>query len=129
MPTLITVTIPPVTTAFLAMLALLTPSSGLAKPPLGLQVDPELHAWFERQHSVTGAWCCDISDGQMLADDEWRVVGEHYEVRILGMWLGVGPSQLRDPAGGPNPTEHAVVWYTTTEYGVRIYCFAPGRFY
>ncbi len=129
MSTPTTVIIPPVAAALLAMLALLTPGSGLAKPPLGVQVDPELHAWFERQHSATGRWCCDIADGHILADSEWHVVAEHYEVRILGEWLGVGPSQLRDPAGGPNPTGHAVVWYTANEYGIRIFCFAPGQFY
>lgn len=111
------------------VLAALLANAALAKPPPGVPIDPELHAWFERQHSASGAWCCDISDGHMLADSEWRVVAEHYEVFIQGEWMGVGPSQLRDPAGGPNPTGQAVVWYTVGRYGVRIYCFAPGRFY
>ncbi len=105
------------------------PAACLARMTPEAEVDPSMHAWFEAQHSISGAWCCDVSDGHMLADSEWRVIGEKYEVRINGKWIEILPGQLRDPSGGFNPTGQAVVWYVSGEWGVRIYCFAPGQFY
>lgn len=99
-----------------------------AAPPPGA-LDPELHAWFERQHSVVGAWCCNEADGHILSDDDWRGVGDHYEVRIADAWLSVPDTALRDTAGGRNSTGHAIVWFTSNEFGVRLYCFAPGTEY
>jgi len=94
-----------------------------APPP---NPDPELHRWFETQHSVTGAWCCDVADGFILADKDWHQAGDHYEVRIDGAWRPVPPDALRDPHGGPNPTGAAIVWYRESLGDVRIFCFAPG---
>lgn len=95
-------------------------------PPPGLAPNPELHAWFERQHNVSGAWCCDISDGHILNDEEWRMTGDHYEALILGRWYPIQPDQLRRDMNDPNPTGSAVVWYLVIEMGVTIFCFAPG---
>lgn len=95
-----------------------------AAPPPG--ADPALHAWFERQHSVHGLWCCDVSDGHILGEDEWRMTGGAYQVLISGQWHDVPMEAMRDPLGGPNPTGHAIAWYTVNSYGVHIFCFAPG---
>jgi hypothetical protein len=95
-----------------------------AYPPKGVTVTPELHAWFERQHNVTGGWCCNLGDGHILEPDEWRSSGSRYEVRIDGEWRQVPDSSMRDLSGGPNPVGAAVVWYSKD--GKRIYCFAPG---
>lgn len=84
------------------------------------------HPWISHQHNVSGQWCCDISDGYLLEDSEWRSSGAAYEVLIKGHWTEIPSWALRDPAGGPNPTGKAIVWYTDNEFGVRIYCFAPG---
>jgi hypothetical protein len=94
-----------------------------APPP---NPDPVLHQWFETQHSVAGAWCCDVADGYILADKDWRQAGDHYEVRIEGQWYPIPADALRDPHGGPNPTGQAIVWYTGAGSYLRIYCFAPG---
>jgi hypothetical protein len=77
---------------------------------------------------VAGAWCCDVADGHLLGDDEWRMTLLGYQVRINGRWLRVPDDALRDPAGGPNPAGHAIVWYTVdvADGAVRLYCFAPG---
>lgn len=94
-----------------------------APPPDGT---PDRHIWFENQHSVSGAWCCNVSDGHMLDDNEWRQSAAGYEARINGAWAPVPPDAMRDPKGGPNDTGKAIVWYTIGDDGVRIYCFAPG---
>jgi hypothetical protein len=94
-----------------------------APPP---NPDPALHQWFETQHSVAGAWCCDVADGYILGDADWHHAGDHYEVRIAGQWHPIPPDALRDPHGGPNPTGAAIVWYRQSGDDVRIFCFAPG---
>jgi len=94
-----------------------------APPP---NPDPVLHRWFETQHSVTGAWCCDVADGYILADKDWHQAGDHYEVRIDDQWHAVPADALRDPHGGPNPTGGAIVWYRGFGADMHIYCFAPG---
>jgi hypothetical protein len=84
------------------------------------------HAWMEEQHNVRGDWCCDISDGHLLEDNEWRQSDDlHYQVLIKDVWITVPDYALRDPKGGPNPTGKAIVWYTDGD-GIHIYCFAPG---
>ncbi len=107
-------------------LGLLLGGSGHAKPPPGADLGGDLHMWFERQHSTSGSWCCDIADGHILGDDDWRTAGASYEVRINGRWLAVPNDALRDPAGGPNPTGKAVVWYSPFGVPPKIYCFCPG---
>jgi hypothetical protein len=94
-----------------------------APPP---NADPALHAWFEAQHSVEGRWCCNISDGHILDDDDWQIVGDGYQVKIAGEWWGIPAAAMRDPHGGSNPTGHAIAWYNWGPHGPAIYCFAPG---
>ena len=109
----------------LAILLLLT-TPALADPPPNVDLNSPLHKWFHAQHSVNGIWCCDISDGHVLSDEDWRMASDAYEVRINGEWIRVPEKALRDPNGGPNPTGHAIAWYNISEYGVMLYCFAPG---
>jgi len=97
------------------------------RPPPGTDLNSPLHKWFDNQHSVTGAWCCSISDGHILKSKDWRVSGDHYEVWIGGQWRKIKQKMLVNPAGGPNPTGHAIVWYNLYPEGdVQIYCFLPG---
>jgi hypothetical protein len=109
--------------AAVTIAALAFPSAFAAPPP---NADPRLHAWFERQHSIAGAWCCNISDGHLLGDTDWKTVGSGYAVRIKGVWYAVPASAIRDPGGGPNPTGRAIVWYNEWTGGVKIWCFSPG---
>ena len=92
-------------------------------------VDPVLHAWFERQHSRDGALCCDVADGYLVDDDDWRHSqdGQHYEVKIRGGWRTIQSRWLRR-TDEPNPTGKAIVWYrfSPDEAGLSISCFAPG---
>ena len=106
--------------------AFLLAHTALADPPANIDLSSPTHAWFEQQHATDGAWCCNVSDGHILDDSDWRHGSSAYEVRINGDWLTIPLDAMRDPKGGPNPTGHAIVWYTVNEYGIRIYCFAPG---
>jgi len=99
---------------------------GFAAPPPSTDLNSPMHAWFERQHSVAGQWCCDIADGHILSESDWRASGGGFEVRINGRWVPVPSHALRDPAGGPNPTGNAIVWYSVSGDLPTIFCFAPG---
>lgn len=113
--------------AFLVVLLLSTQANARLAPDA--VVDPELHAWFERQHAIDGTWCCDLGDGHMVEADDWRHSddGKHYEVRIEGGWRQIEPGWLRR-TDEPNPTGKGIVWYRVNndESGLIIYCFAPG---
>jgi len=117
---------------FLIVLSLFVPISSYADPPPGTDLTSPLHDWFERQHSIAGAWCCDLSDGHILEDEDWRITSTSgnasgYEIHTAGRWVGVPTTAIRDTNGGPNPTGKAIAWYRLDpEYGIRIYCFAPG---
>ena len=80
-----------------------------AVPPPDVGRDVALHSWFEHQHSLNGDWCCNVADGHILDETEWRASGDYYEVWINHAWRAVPATALRDPHGGPNPTGHAVV--------------------
>lgn len=84
------------------------------------------HYWFEHQYSVHGEWCCNVADGHILEDEDWRAVGGEYTARIEGQWHPIPAFALRDPAGGPNPTGKAIVWYLLVGDHLTIFCFAPG---
>lgn len=113
-----------------------------ARLKAGQVPDPILHKWFETQHAVgwvseSGVpiqpWCCDISDGYILEDHEWRMVSNTYQVSIRGKWYTIDAQKMVDPSGGPNPTGAAVVWYNVYQVdgneSIVIYCFAPGPMY
>jgi len=97
-----------------------------AAPPPDAKADGHLHSWFEHQHSLTGDWCCNVADGHILAATEWRSSGDHYEVWIDHVWHAVPTAALRDPRGGPNPTGHAIVWWSKVGREMVIHCFGPG---
>jgi len=58
----------------------------LAASPPDTDLNGSLHAWFEHQHSVAGAWCCNVADGHILVESDWRTTGSHYEVWIDHAW-------------------------------------------
>lgn len=108
--------------ALLALMAM----PAVAAPPPGTDLSSPEHAWFERQHNIRGMLCCSEADGHILDADDWRSNGAAYEVRINGQWITIPDDTLRDTvSGGANPMNAAIVWYMVTEYGIRIWCFAP----
>lgn len=116
-------------TRWLPVVALLSCQPAYANPPPGTDLTSPRHVWFEHQYSKTGAWCCNVADGHLLDDKDWRHGAAGYEARINGKWEPIPDNSLRDPAGGPNDTGHAVVWYRINEYGLKIWCFCPGYEY
>jgi hypothetical protein len=100
----------------------------LAAPPPGIDPDSPIARWFQSQHQLTsGMSCCGLGDGHTLDDDEWRAsMSGSYEVRIDGTWYPVPDEAKPDPAGGPNPTGKAVVWYSMFGGRPVIFCFKPG---
>jgi hypothetical protein len=106
------------------VIALFVAVLSVAAAPPG--ADPALHTWFERQHSMVGDWCCSVADGHILADSEWRVSGGRYEIWVNEVWHVVPGYAQRDPRGGPNPTGHAIAWWTQVGPDLVIHCFEPG---
>lgn len=92
------------------------------KPEYGSQ-PPEVQAWYKDQHNAQGQWCCDEADGHPFYGP--YVINKDGSVSIE---TDKGPHKL--PAymvlKGPNPTGHAVWWYTEAGGEHRDYCFAPG---
>lgn len=112
--------------AGIASALFLISSSSFAAPPPDIDPNGPVHSWFEHQHSISGEWCCKLADGKILSDSEWRVSGGRYEVWLRSKWRLVPSKSLRSPNGGPNPTGHAIVWWTHFESEIIILCFAPG---
>jgi hypothetical protein len=108
----------------IGLLLLSTPC--YAAPPPDTDLGGPVHSWFERQHSITGEWCCKLADGKILSDSEWRISNGRYEVWLSNRWRPVPSTSLRSLRGGPNPTGHAIVWWERIEQEIVILCFAPG---
>lgn len=90
-------------------------------PPPGLVTDPEINAWFRSlQNPSNGAFCCDWTDGHVLASSEWRGAGDRYEIKIDGEWVPVPASALI--LGARNPTGAAVGFWPPGQRSP-IFCF------
>jgi len=98
-----------------------------------MHIDPEVHAWFERQTNQHGTSCCNVADGHVLESDEWRQSPDSssgYSVLIGGTWWPIDSYAMRKAnLDDPNPTGQAVAWYVWEEGGPLIYCFTPGAEY
>lgn len=84
-----------------------------------------IQGWYAAQRNRNGVWCCDQADGHAFygtyslnkdGSVEFDADGAHHKL----------PAYM--VLAGPNPTGHAVWWYTDhMPNGVhRDYCFAPG---
>jgi len=84
--------------------------------------------WFIAQRNKRGASCCELSHAHILSDDDWKVSGKSYQVRVGDRWYGIKDWQLLKPAR-PNPTGKAILWYDhpVGEPGVEILCFTPSQ--
>ena len=75
--------------------------SAHAKPPPGTDPTTPTAQWFKAQHSMDGSWCCDIADGHLLDDEDWRMKNSTYEVRINGEWVAIPERQSVIPMAAP----------------------------
>lgn len=80
--------------------------------------------WYTAQHNKNGGWCCDEADGHAFYGSYSRVHDGSIEFDVDGVHHRLPSYMILD---GPNPTGHAVWWYTDQPDGVhRDYCFALG---
>lgn len=89
----------------------------------GTVSDPAIAAWFKNQHNAEGQWCCDESDGHPYFG-EWKPNEDGGVTVELDGKPHVLPKHMI--LTGPNPTGHAVWWFTDAGGVHRDYCFAPG---
>lgn len=86
------------------------------------QVDPEIHAWFERLRSAKGP-CCSDADGSAVSDVDWESRNGHYRVRIDDQWIDVPDEAVITE---PNRIGRTMVWPIRGYLGLTIRCFMPG---
>jgi hypothetical protein len=139
------------------LILLLVSTSARAAPPLGADLNPTFHKWWEclgKSEKGTAAICCTLADGHLLNDGEWQVGQDSnnqpvYQVRISpatglpsegGVWYDVPKAAIittgscgNDP--NPETATDAKVWYAPhwsdkndLEY-IEIYCFLRGTEY
>lgn len=84
---------------------------------------PELNDWFMDLRSKKGVPCCDVSDGQAVAPDDWKSDGKHYSVLLDGKWTDVPDEAVIEK---PNLARRAMVWPRKSISGITILCFMPG---
>lgn len=90
-------------------------------PPPGLVIDPQIGAWFRSlTNPSNGLYCCDWTDGHILADGDWRDYGPGYQVRIDGEWVTVPRESVL--LGTSNPTGSAVAFWPPGQRGP-VFCF------
>jgi hypothetical protein len=85
--------------------------------------DSPMHQWFENLRSAGKELCCSVADGHPVADEDWRIVNEHYQVRIGDEWVNVPDQAL---VKEQNRTGHAMEWHSYNDGHPRIRCFMPG---
>ena len=84
---------------------------------------PEIRAWYKSQHNANGQLCCDQADGHPYFGKYRLTANGSVELQWNGQPY-ILPSYM--VLKGPNPTGHAVWWYTDGIGGHIDYCFAPG---
>ncbi len=78
----------------------------------GRYANSPLKSWFLGLHDKHGTTCCDVADGERVADVDWQsfkrsdgTVG--YQVYLLGKWHDVPDDAVIDE---PNRAGPAIVW-------------------
>lgn len=85
---------------------------------------PELNDWYHSLKSKSGMPCCDGSDSQAVAADDWKSVNGHYSVMIDGKWEEVPDRAVIEE---PNLAQKALIWRRESYMnGMTILCFMPG---
>lgn len=107
------------------LVALFFTAIAFARPPAGVTLDPQVHAWFESlQNPATGISCCGHSDGHVMDLKDVRNKGDGWQVRIDGAWVDVPAAAVLNRVD--NPTGGFVTFwnrYAPGPAGVSIFCF------
>ena len=89
--------------------------AGAAPPPDAAQ-NPASHAWFETlRQSGSHLPCCSISNCRYTS---FKEIGGHFQVEVDG-WTYAVPN-VAILYGYDNVTEHAIVCYNYTSFGVAM---------
>lgn len=104
----------------------LVPAPSRSRNLDGIYDNAPFHHWFKSQYNAKGQWCCDVADGHGY-DGAYRF-GNDGSVTLGDLFGQSRTIESFKVLKGPNPTGHAVVWYTLNEVSGQptIYCFAPG---
>lgn len=120
---------------------LLAASVAFGEPPPGTDLGSRTHAWWEcHKQPVNGISCCSEADGHSLKDTDWGSDGNHYKIRVEGVWFPVPENTiLMGDTCGADPREdaqsEAKVWYRTIRNlsnrieMLYVLCFQPGTQY
>ena len=89
----------------------------------GRYANSPLKQWFDQLASGKGL-CCSLADGRSIDDPDIDTSGDHYKVRVDGVWYVVPDDALITE---PNKYGKAVVWPAKDLNGeTYIRCFLPG---
>lgn len=85
------------------------------------QYDPATQQKFRNLHNQYGTSCCDIADGHLVEDPDWKGPNEDgsFDVRYDGKWVNVEKQRIVQ-----SPTGQALIWRNPSVD--KPYCFAPG---
>lgn len=82
-----------------------------------------LGGWFNGLRSKNGNACCSNSDGETVAEVDWKSAAGRYQVFLDGKWLTVPPDAVVE---GPNLDGRTIVWPVRGPLDTTIRCFMPG---
>lgn len=77
--------------------------------------------WYVRQVNRRGFSCCNNND--WANPNDWRRSASGYQVRIIDNWIDVPDFAVLQ---GRSPTGTSVVWFSSFEGKITIFCFIPG---
>lgn len=97
--------------------------AALAAPPPGADPNSPQAQWYEGlRQPDSGASCCSIADCRPV--QQWRMVGDHYQIWYHNGWLDVPPTKVVH--GHDNPTGEAVACVMSLAGNDYVLCFVKG---
>lgn len=103
---------------FAAVVLYLAAGSSRARDD-GRYAQSPLKSWFDHLASGKGL-CCSFADGVSVEDPDWTADGDHFRVKLEGVWVDVPEDAVITE---PNKLGKTMVWPTSDG---KIRCFMPG---
>ncbi len=89
----------------------------------GRYAQSNLKSWFDQLKSRKGSLCCTNADGRVVVESDWDTEGDHYRVRLDGVWIVVPDDAV---VIEPNRAGTTIVWPWFDGKTTKIRCFIPG---
>ena len=103
-----------------------TSTAAIARPPDGVKIDPEVHAWFEALVRTDGVHCCGVADCRIASASEVRTSQNGFEILLNGEWEPVPDSLVVHRESGPfAATIVCKSHFETTALDEKLYCVVP----